>query len=71
MNTRPNLCFGIINYVAVICRFMLEPSSDICESLMAKKQTNEEKIKTQEVYNYIHALIHNLRVFSIRVISMG
>lgn len=50
---------------------MLEPSSDICESLMAKKQTNEEKIKTQEVYNYIHALIHNLKVFSIRVISMG
>ena len=28
---------------------MLQSVSDICQNLMAKKQSNEEKIKSQEV----------------------
>ena len=31
---------------------MLQPTSNICQSLIAKKQANEEKIKAQEVYTY-------------------
>lgn len=36
-------------------RFMLQPTSNVCQNLMAKKQANEEKIKTQEVW-YLHTM---------------
>lgn len=37
------------NLSDITCRFMLQPTSVVCQNLMATKQANEEKIKTQEV----------------------
>ena len=43
--------YVILSFVyGMIYRFMLQSTSEICQNLMAKKEANEEKIKTQEVY---------------------